>query len=122
MSTPDLSLSSSLAFTAALTLSSASPNGTTCTPLAYAQRLGKVWSSIVSPAKPARAYPSTVLRTFKTPPYPVSPSPITGIETASQTARPPSSISVKVARPTSGMPRREAESAKPEKKQTSKPD
>ena len=85
------------------------------------QRLGVTWSSIITPAKPASPNCSTVRRTLTGLPWPVSPSPMTGIETAWQMARPWSSISVTVIRPVSGTARRAAATANPLMKVSGKP-
>ena len=66
----------------------ASERSTTCLPLVWPQRLGASWSSIITHAKPARAKPWTVRRTFIALPQPVSASPMTGMATASQMLRP----------------------------------
>ena len=54
-------------------------------------------------------------------PKPVSPSPIIGIDTARQMLRPCSTISPYEIKPVSGMPSRDADTAKPLMKPISKP-
>lgn len=65
------------------------------------------------PAKPALIYPLTVLLTFIAFPYPLSPSPMTGIDTASVICCPWSTISPYDMNPVSGNPRRAAEMENP---------
>ena len=68
----------------------------------WPQRLGDSWSSMWMAATPARSYSLTVLRTFKTPPYPVSASAITGTSTTAVRDAALSTISVMVASARSG--------------------
>mmetsp|Transcript_4341 Transcript_4341/g.12773 ORF Transcript_4341/g.12773 Transcript_4341/m.12773 type:complete len:241 (+) Transcript_4341:98-820(+) len=88
----------------------------------WPQLFGLTWSSSRMPAIPARAYPSTALRTFKTFPYPLSASTIKHSSfVASFMALDSSSISLYVMSCASGAPNRDADVVNPETKATSKP-
>ena len=84
-----------------LTISWAS---TTWRPSICPHFFGILWSSIWMAAAPARSYSRTVRTRLTTLPKPVSPSQITGMETAAHMSLARSAISLMVIRPTSGAP------------------
>ena len=109
------------AATAARMRSDASSRSTTDLPALWPQRLAARWSSIVTPAAPARAQPSTVRSTSRTLPCPLSPSTVIGMARSSITERAQSSISPLLVSPVSGAPIRAAAAATPESKVSSNP-
>ena len=77
----------------------------TSLPAKWPHFLGNTWSSICSPAAPARSSTRTVRTMLTALPKPVSASTISGSATASAMADTALAISVRVVRPMSGAPR-----------------
>src|SRR6476646_2728081 len=91
--------------TAARYRAMACSSGTTCTPADCVRRLPSIgWSSMRTPASPASMHSRTRRRTAMMPPWPVSPSRITGKFTAPAIHCPICTPSLIVAVPTSANP------------------